>query len=189
MQRGVERFDALGNPLLKGGAMALLGWMELMAGNPSSARSVLLEADSILAASNNPTQRSTYQAVLALAYVQLGHHDAARAAIELAERLGGPEDLATVIDTQWARARLALSEGDLAEAELQARRATEDASRVDFIVELGLTKLELAEVLAAAERPDEAATESREALALFEEKGDQPNAAKARRMVDHLETH
>lgn len=49
------------------------------------------------------------------------------------------------------------------------------------------TKLELAHVLAAANRGEEATAEAREALTLFDAKGDQPSAAKARGLLDDLE--
>ena len=66
------------------------------------------------------------------------------------------------------------------EAERWARSALEYALRTDFIVPQGETRLDLARVLEAAGRPDEAAVEARAALELFEHKGDQPRTAEAR---------
>lgn len=61
------------------------------------------------------------------------------------------------------------------------------ASRTDYVVDQAATKLELAHVLAAANRGEEATAEAREALTLFDAKGDQPSAAKARGLLDDLE--
>jgi hypothetical protein len=85
------------------------------------------------------------------------------------------------------RARLAVADENLAEAESWARMAVEYASPTDTIIAQGKTRMELARVLAAAVRSDGAAAEAREALKLFEIKGDQPNAAKARAVLDQLE--
>jgi predicted nucleic acid-binding protein len=90
--------------------------------------------------------------------------------------------------TYPVRARLALADGDHPEAERWARSAVELASHTDYVLEQATTKRELARVLAAAGKPNEAVVETREALALFEAKGDQPNAAKTRRLLDELES-
>jgi HEPN domain-containing protein len=85
------------------------------------------------------------------------------------------------------RARLRLADGDHQEAERWARSAVELCSRTDYILEQATTKLELARVLTAAGNPDEAVAEAHEALELFQAKGDQPNTAKARILLDQLE--
>jgi class 3 adenylate cyclase len=186
-KRAGERFEALGQRVLKGASMALyLGEIELRAGNPSGARSVLLEADAILASAGERGYRSGGQAMLALAYEQLGERDAARAAIELAEALSAAEDLDTLITTSRARVAIALAEGDLVEADRWARTAAGLASKTDFIIIQGETKLDLARVLAAAERQHQARVEAQEALALFQAKSDQANVEKARAVLAEL---
>jgi class 3 adenylate cyclase len=178
-----EQVGALGQRVLKAGAMQELGQIELWADNPSGALAALLEADAILADVGERGYRSTNQALLALAYGQLDERDAARAAIELAESLGAPEDLATYTQASRARVVIALAEGKLAEAERWARTAVGQASKSDLIGLQGETRLDLARVLAAAERDDEATVEAKAALALFQAKGDQPNAARALAML------
>jgi hypothetical protein len=188
IERAGERLEVMGFRAEKGGLMEHLGRIELAAGNPSAARAALLESDAILADLGERGRRATTQAQLADAHEQLGERDAARAAIDLSEAFGGEEDLDATMITHSVRARLALADENLAEAENWARMAVECASRTDAIIGQGKTRIELARVLAAAERSSEAAAEAWEALELFEAKGDQPNAAKARRLLDHLES-
>jgi hypothetical protein len=188
MQRARTRLEALGQSALCASQAAGVARLELAAGNPAAARDVLLEADSFFAAFGERGSRSSNQARLAIAYEQLGEREAAAAAIELAETLSGKDDIINFVVTYPVRARLALADADYPEAERWARSAVELASRTDYVLEQATTKRELARVLAAARKPDEAVAEARQALALFEAKGDQPNAAKARQLLDDLES-
>ena len=56
--------------------------------------------------------RSTTQAFLAVVHERLGDHDAARAAIELSDKLGAAEDMGNYAITHAVRARLALADED-----------------------------------------------------------------------------
>jgi tetratricopeptide (TPR) repeat protein len=185
MRRAGEQLDALGYRVQKAMVLQGLGRLELAAGNPSGARSALLESDAILADAGERGFRSTTQAFLGAAYEQLGERDAAVAAIELAESLVDEEDLGTLLITNSVRSRLALAENDVADAERWARSAVEYASRTDEIVAHGETKMDLARVL-AVNRPYEAVAEAEGALALFDENGDLPNAVNARTLLDDL---
>ena len=186
MRRAVEQQGALGQMMLKGAMLQGYGRLELSAGNPSAARDVLLEADSLLAESNERSARSTVQAELARAYEQLGEPDRARAAIELAATLGVKEDVVNAILTHTVRALLALRNGDLAEAERWARSSVDYASRTDFVINQGEAKLVLARVLAAAGKREEAIAEMQGALALFERKGAEAHSASARTLLHEL---
>jgi len=188
LQRSHQQLEALGQRMLTVLVTQGLAQLELVAGNPAGARDLLLEADTILAVSGERGSRSTEQAMLAGIYEQLGERDAAVTALELAETLGEDDDVINLIVGYPVRARLALSDGDIPAAERWARSAVDYAARTDFILQQATTKLELAWVLAAVGKLDEAAAEVRQALDLFEAKGDQPNAAKARGLLDHLES-
>jgi ATP/maltotriose-dependent transcriptional regulator MalT len=130
--------------------------------------------------------RSTAQALLAQAYSRLGNTAAATAAIDLSEELGGPEDVVNLIITHGVRARLALADGDGEAAERWARSAVEYASRTDDMTRQANTKLDLARVLTALERPEAAIPEARAALDLCLTKGDQPGADQTRALLDDL---
>ena len=80
--------------------------------------------------------------------------------------------------TRCAR-RLALADGDNAAAERWARSAVEYAQRTDFSRHTAYVRLDLARVLVASARPDEAADEARAALVLYQAKGDLPGVAEA----------
>jgi hypothetical protein len=77
------------------------------------------------------------------------------------------------------RAQLALADGDGERAERWARSAVDNAFLTDFVSYQGAAKLELARVLASLGRRDEAEVEVREALAIYEAKGDRGHGAGA----------
>jgi hypothetical protein len=72
------------------------------------------------------------------------------------------------------------------EAERWARSAVEKAFESDFPMERAATKLQLARVLAATGRPEEAVAEAREALQIHESKGDQPGMRTVRAFLEQL---
>jgi hypothetical protein len=90
------------------------------------------------------------------------------------------------IITHGVRARLALADGDSETAERWARSAVDHASRTDDIVDQANTRLDLARVLAALERPEDATSEASAALDLFLTKGDRPGTNQARALLDEL---
>jgi hypothetical protein len=82
----------------------------LWLGDPGAALEALERRDAILARLGERSTRSTTQAFLAQAHWRLGSLDAARAALELAEELGGTDDVGTMIETSRESRRLALGE-------------------------------------------------------------------------------
>jgi ATP/maltotriose-dependent transcriptional regulator MalT len=84
------------------------------------------------------------------------------------------------------RAGLALAAGDTQRALEAARSAVQRASETDFLHLQAAAKLELARVLVALARPDEAKVEANAALGLYKAKGDRPAMAHAQAMLDQL---
>ena len=123
--------------------------------------------------------------MLAHAHELCGNHAGAQLAIERAESLGAADDRVNFVIAHSVRARLALTDGD-EQAERWARSAVDYALLSDFIVFQAQAKLSLADVLGALGRRTEAAAEAREALALYEAKGDGPGAALARAALEAL---
>jgi Flp pilus assembly protein TadD len=76
--------------------------------------------------------------------------------------------------------------GRLDHAERLAREAVEIGEATDALCSRGDTHLDLAEVLQAAGRMHEAGAEVEKALALYEQKGDLPMAARARAVLENL---
>jgi Flp pilus assembly protein TadD len=79
-----------------------------------------------------------------------------------------------------ARGKLASYRGEAADAETFARQAVERASEGDDLNGHGTTLMDLAAVLEAAGRSEEAADALKEALSLFERKGSVVMADRAR---------
>ena len=165
-----------------------LGVIHLAAGDPHAAAVAIERADASLAAQGFHMTRSGNQALLAEIYQILGRSEAARAAIELSEQLGGGQVVISYARTHRVRARLALAEGDEEAAERWARSAVRYAFLTDDILEQGTAKLELARILAALRRTKEAASETQLALELYEAKGNRPGAADARALLDEQRT-
>ena len=186
VQRAIERFRLLGIPEMEAGFEMGRGDLELSAGDPEAAIAALQRSDAIFAQLGASGYRSTPQALLAQAYSRLGNDAAATAAIELSEELGSTEDILNLIITHRVRAQLALSGGDGEAAERWARRAVHQASLTDNLLHQANTKLDLARVLTALERPEVAIPEARAALDLFLTKGDRPGAEQTRTLLDEL---
>lgn len=163
-----------------------LARIELSRGDPAEALASLLKYDAILAEVGERAYRSTTQAMLAQAHELLGHPDAARAAIELCDELSATEDVINYAVTHAVRARLALADEIRDDAERWARSAVDHAFQTDFLVYQANAKLELADVLSALGRTEEAILEARAALDLFATKGDLPGARGARGLLDRL---
>lgn len=176
----IEGLFSLGTPTYAGASFQVLAGIEAAAGDPAAALAALKRSDEMLAAVGEHSFRSTTQAVLADVHEQLGDREAAIAAIEMAEELGAPEDLINFVITHGVRARLALADGDQAEAERWARSAVELAFQTELIREQVGSKLILGRVLAAAGRREEAKSEAQEALAISEHKGYHRGIAEAR---------
>jgi len=85
--------------------------------------------------------------------------------------------------THEVRARLALAEGDAAQAERWARSAVQFASETDFLGFQADARLVLAEVLAGTGKVAEAGAEAATALELYGLKADRPGADAARQLL------
>jgi tetratricopeptide (TPR) repeat protein len=120
------------------------------------------------------------QAELAHALHAQNRDDEAAVLTEVSE--GMPPVVDIYIRTRCAGARaLALGWMDrLADGEALARHAVELGRRTDCLLLLGDTLVDLAEILGRAGRPEEAVTPLREAIGLYERKGNVVSAARAR---------
>jgi class 3 adenylate cyclase len=179
----IEAFNALGLTVTAAQSLELIVLIELGAGNPSAALAAARDADAILGERGELMHRATMQAYLAEANELLHDHDAARAALELAEELGADDDEYNNLIIGGVRARLALSEGELEAAERWARDAVAHAMRTDIPGDQAKARLTLAHVLTECGRSDDARAEAHAALELYELKGDRPGVARARSLL------
>jgi class 3 adenylate cyclase len=185
-QRGIESLEELGVSVEGASTWQTLARAQLAGGDASAAQATLLRCDAILAGFGEQSFRSTIQAMLSEVHELLGDRAAAEQAIDLSEKLSAIEDVVNPIITHRVRARLALRRGDRPGAERWARSAIANVFRTEFVVEQGKARLQLAHVLSALGRSDEATYEARGALERFESKGDRPGVQQAVALLDEL---
>jgi tetratricopeptide (TPR) repeat protein len=113
-------------------------------------------------------------------------HEEAFALTETIEAVPPLVDIYIRTRCRGARALALSSVGRLDEAELVAREAVESARGTDCLNLRGDTLVDLAEILERAGRPEAAADPLREAIALFEQKGNIVSAAKAYALLTEL---
>ena len=111
----------------------------------------------------------------------------ARRAVDLAERLSAPEDVLNFAITHRARARFALSDGNVEGAIRWGRSAVAYALRTDMLEVRADATFDLARVLEAAGRRDDAVRDARVALELFTAKGHRPGMDRAQALLAALE--
>jgi class 3 adenylate cyclase/tetratricopeptide (TPR) repeat protein len=131
--------------------------------------------------------RARIAALLAEAVLEQGHLDEAIELATDAQALAGvnnadPSTLAVVLSV---RARVASGRGDHEEATRFARDAVRTLRQMEYVGLQADTKRVLGEVLAAAGRPDEAASALSAALALYEQKGSTVLAERTRALLAH----
>jgi tetratricopeptide (TPR) repeat protein len=101
--------------------------------------------------------------------------------------LGNDDDAQTQSLWRQVAALVAAHRGDPAEAERLAREAVAITEQTDALWWQGDAFVDLAKVLEAAGRPDEAATAYREALDRYERKGIIPLTRRTRERLDALQ--
>ena len=125
--------------------------------------------------------RSTHSFYLAEALYQQGRLDESETYCELSRELGASDDPATQAGWRAVRAKILAARGAFEQAEPLAREAVEIASTTDAFDLRGQISLDLATVLGAAGRPEEAQRAAEDALADFERKGNLVGVERARR--------
>jgi tetratricopeptide (TPR) repeat protein len=185
-QRGLDRLETLGMRTMAAAGAFHLAWIHMSAGDPAAAIEALGRSDAILSELGERGYRSTIQAHLAAAYAALGAPELAAAACDLCEKLSASGDVINFVIIPRVRAALALADGDPQRALEDARSAVQRASETDFLHLHAAAKLELARVLVALARPDEAKVEAKAALELYKAKGDAPAMADAGEVLDEL---
>ena len=160
----------LGLPILAAGSSEERFDIERLAGDLPAAEAVLREACKTLEELGEKGFLSTRAACLGLCLVRQGRPVEAEPFLELAERLmsNGGKDVLNLV--HLARSATALSGGSLSEAEDHARRALTAIADWDHPNIKGDSLVQLADVLRAAGRADEAVDAYSEALALYQQK-------------------
>ncbi len=154
--------------------------VELLAGDARAAAETARLAWDRLGAIGETGFRSTTGGILAEALAATGEDEQAEAILDQVSRLAQADDIDPQIRLRMLRARLLAKRGELAEAERLAREAVAIVDATDYIDLGGDAHLALGDVLAAAGRDDEAASELRAALERYERKGNLVRAGQVR---------
>jgi DNA-binding SARP family transcriptional activator/tetratricopeptide (TPR) repeat protein len=177
LNRAKTLLDALG-PTMTAAITQPAAFIAMLAGDPATAETHLrLEYES-LDRMGERRYLPTTAAKLARAIAAQGQrrYDEAARLITISREAGAGEDLSAQIIGQGLAARILADRSHHAEAEELARAAVALAAQTDLLSERADTLLDLAQVLAAAERVPEAHAAATQALDLYQRKGNLPGA-------------
>jgi class 3 adenylate cyclase len=157
------------------------------AGDLQSRESYLRQACAKLETSGRMNQLSTYAPRLGRVLCELRRYEEAEELARKGRELGAPEDLVTQFEWRRVQALVHSARGEHGEAEMLAREAVRFALETDSPVWQGQALCDLAEVLEASGRRQEAATALEQALRCYERKEIIPLARRVRERLSALE--
>jgi tetratricopeptide (TPR) repeat protein len=131
---------------------------------------------------------STVAAELAQALYEQRRFDESERFTHVSQELGPLEDLATQVEWRGTRAKLLARRGELEAAVALAEEAVALAADTDYLNLQGDARKDLAEVLSLGGRVGEAASCWREALEIYERKGNTVSAGRVKAMLEDLAT-
>jgi tetratricopeptide (TPR) repeat protein len=158
---------------------ALAAEIELRAGEPGRAEAILLHSCELLRAAGDTEWLATNSAMLADTHYRLGRFDEAKAGSAAALSIAPPEHLTSrsVARRVHASCLAQLGQPESADLAADALRLLGDA---DVLDERGETLVACAETLFLSGAPAEAGERWAEALAVFEQKGNEVSAERVR---------
>jgi tetratricopeptide (TPR) repeat protein len=181
--------EDLGMPLPSANTGFTRTILELLAGAPARAERAARASLEAFEAMHNRSQGSTAAALLGLTLVEQGRDDEALEYADLAAAWAVPDDTTSQVGQLGVRARVLAGRGELAAAEAAATdevalsKASDDPSlRGDALVDLAF-------VLERTGRAEPATHALRDALALYEGKGNVVSAARARAAIERVAHH
>jgi class 3 adenylate cyclase/tetratricopeptide (TPR) repeat protein len=178
-------YAKLGLP--RSGVKQEAGIIEMLAGDPAAAEHHLRRGYEMLAGVGETGFLSVFAANLAHALHAQGRDGEADEFTRISEGAAAADDVVPQFLWRSARAKVLAQREEFEEAEALAREAVRIAAETDYIVWGTDTLMDLAEVLRAAGRVDEAILRIQDALALYEAKGDVVSSAKARALLIELQ--
>jgi class 3 adenylate cyclase/tetratricopeptide (TPR) repeat protein len=166
-----ERARELGHRLAEAGHSMQAVEIELNAGDAERAAALGIEGVAALEALGERGWLSTVAGHTAEALYRLGRDDEAWEMTVTAEEAGAPDDVITQMLILQVRAKVLSRRGEHAEAERLSRRAVAWAEPGDALEYKANAYRDLAIVLAAAGRPEEALAALDQAQPIYEQKG------------------
>jgi class 3 adenylate cyclase/tetratricopeptide (TPR) repeat protein len=155
-------------------------FVALACGDAVGAETVLRAGYERLAEMGEKALLATTAVMLARALREQGRLDDAWAFTKIAREAAAGEDLAAQISLRGERALVLASRGALTEATQMSAEAVRLAARTDWLSEHADALLAQAEVLQAAGQPQAAGSAVREAVGLYERKGNRVGVRRAR---------
>jgi class 3 adenylate cyclase/tetratricopeptide (TPR) repeat protein len=159
------------------------GHVELLGGAPEAAVELLMIPWGRYGELGERGFRATTGTMLAEALLLVGRDAEAEAVLDEVETFAATDDFDPQARGRWVRALILSRRGELDEAERLAREAVAIVSVTDYLEVTADAYGALAQVLEATGRMDEARTQWRQALELYERKGVVPRIAQVR---EHL---
>ena len=163
-----------------------LGEIALVTGDYQAAAGYLRDACAALEAIGNLAELSSYAPMLGRVLCRLGDYDEAEVLAQRGRELGDPEDVRTEGIWRQTQALVCSARGEHTDAERLAREAVAWAGRSDSPGSQGDALVDLAEVLEAAGRRDEAVAAWQGALDLYELKPILPLARVVRQRLSAI---
>ena len=162
--------------------------VEMLAGDPQTAERELRADYVVLEAMGESYFRSTISALLAHALWAQGRPDEAATYADIARELTDEDDVLSQVSWRTAKAKVLAAAGDGDTAVKLATEAVSIASGTEGIELQADALLDLSEVLRILGRTNEQGPHLREALALYQQKGDVVLAALARERLAAVPT-
>jgi class 3 adenylate cyclase/tetratricopeptide (TPR) repeat protein len=182
----IRAIDDLGNLWLSASTVFGQWLLELLAGAPERAEASARAGLALLQEMGATNQGATAAAMLAYALVQQGRHDEAIRYADLAAAWAAPDDISSQVPQLATRAHVLAARGELERAEATAREAVRLSERSDEIGQRGDALVDLAAVLDRAGRVNDAAAALRDAIDLYQRKGNAVFAARAHTSLQRL---
>jgi DNA-binding SARP family transcriptional activator/class 3 adenylate cyclase len=161
----------------------LEAFVRLLAGQPALAEARLRADVETLSSMGEGSALATSTALLAQAVYAQGRTREAGELCRMADRRAAAEDTITQVIWRGVQAKILAREGRCEEAETLAREAVALVEPTDLLSHRGDAMLDLAVVLQACARTEEAALASRAGIELYELKGNTVAAARARSLL------
>ncbi len=184
--RGRTALQELGLRVSLGGTSIAAGMLELIGNDAAAAERVLREGHDLLEEMGETGYLASVTAILAEAVYRQGRYDEAeRHALSVRDTVAS-DDLDPQARWRGVAAKVLAQRGELESAKSLAREAVDLVESTDWLHLRAELHCDLAEVLVLSGAGQEAAHSLEHALALYEEKGDQPDADRVRQRLADL---
>jgi predicted ATPase/class 3 adenylate cyclase len=168
---GLETIAGLGFTLRAAMSSQEAFYVEMLAGDLAAAERIARDAFAILERMGERSYLSSAAALLAHALSEQGELVEAERFSRTSEDAAAADDAFSQVLWRSARAKIRARRGELEEAEGLAREAVAVADRTDLLNTHGDTLFDLGDVVARANRPEEAAAVFEQAAEIFGRKG------------------